>query len=56
MSITDTLLEAELVTYARVLAGFTATPRGFRPTAMVWTTVLVAPSITETLFEPEFAT
>jgi hypothetical protein len=39
-----------------VPAAFTATPMGEIPTGTVATMVLVAPSITETLFEPEFAT
>jgi len=37
----------KLATYARVPAGFTATPYGWRPTFTVTTTVLVAASMTE---------
>jgi hypothetical protein len=47
VSITETLLLFELVTYARVPVGFTTTPRGRLPTATVVSTVLLAVSITD---------
>src|SRR5438309_4000356 len=55
VSITETVPSPKFATYARVPAGFTATPYGWRPTATVPTTVLDAPSTTETLFAPMLA-
>lgn len=52
MSITDTLCSCEFPTYTRVPAGFTATPLGPNPTAIVSVTSLVAVSITNTMELP----
>ena len=57
VSITDTV-PGELVlfvTYAKVPAGFTATPVGPLPTVTVAVTVLLEVSMTETLLEPRLA-
>ena len=50
------MLESMLATYTRLVFGLTATPYGLLPTLTVLTTLLVLPSITETVLERELAT
>jgi hypothetical protein len=50
------VFEPALVTYTKPLVGLTPTPNGPTPTGIVATTLLVAGSITETIFERTFAT
>jgi hypothetical protein len=53
---TETELDWELVTYANVPAGFTATSVGAVPTGITATTASVKVFTTETLLLPKFAT
>ena len=56
VSITDTVPEMKLVTYARVPSGRNATPPGLLPTAIVAITAFVAVLVTDTVFEPWLVT
>src|SRR6478672_8906561 len=56
VSITETVPDPPLVTYARVPSGLTATALGAAPTVMVVIRFLVATSITDTVPAPLFAT
>ena len=53
-SITETVLSSKLVTNVVEPSGAKASPPTFGPTAMVWTTALVAVSMTVTYRAPEF--
>jgi hypothetical protein len=50
VSITDTVLSPSFATYACRPSGVTVIPTGPLPTAMMWMTVCVAVSISETVF------
>jgi len=56
VSMTETVLSKEFVTYARVPSGVMATPTGNSPTGMVATAVLVAVLMTETVLSDKFVT
>ena len=55
-TITDTVASSLLATYTLLFIGSTARPDGRPPTVTLATTWLLAPLITDTVFDPEFAT